>query len=91
MGWLSCGFEADSVDEGIEVIDDALVEAVELRSPLVMEASIRAYGAEKAGGKRRINAFEELQEDEADRVSVREELVAARAWQLGDEAFGAQL
>ena len=42
---------ADSVDAGIEIIDDALVEAVELRLLLVMEASVRAYGAEKAGGK----------------------------------------
>jgi hypothetical protein len=28
---LSCGFDAHGVDEGIEVIDDALVKPVELR------------------------------------------------------------
>jgi hypothetical protein len=31
---LSCGFEADGADEGIEVIDNALIEAIKLRSPL---------------------------------------------------------
>jgi hypothetical protein len=60
---LSCGFEAHGVDEGIEVIDDALVPPVELRSLLVLDSVIRADGAEKAGGKRRIDAFEQLQED----------------------------
>jgi hypothetical protein len=32
---LSCGFEADGANEGIEIIDDALIEAIKLRSPLV--------------------------------------------------------
>ena len=36
-GVLSCGFEADGADEGIEIIDDALVEAIKLRSLLVVE------------------------------------------------------
>ncbi len=30
MWWLSCGFEADGLDECIKVIDDAVIEAVEL-------------------------------------------------------------
>jgi hypothetical protein len=44
-----------------------------------------------ASGKRRVDAFEELQEDETDRVSVRQELISARARQLGHEALCAQL
>ena len=66
FGGLSCGFEADSADKGIEIIDDALVEAIELSALLLVESGIRAYRAEKTGGKRCIDAFEELQEDEAD-------------------------
>ena len=66
MGRLSCGFEADRADEGIEIIDDALVEAIELRSLLLVESSICANGAEKASGQRRIDALEELEEDETD-------------------------
>jgi hypothetical protein len=30
---LSCSFEADSTNEGIEIVDDALIKAIELRSP----------------------------------------------------------
>jgi hypothetical protein len=29
FGGLSCGFEADGVNEGVDIVDDALVEAVE--------------------------------------------------------------
>jgi hypothetical protein len=62
----SRGFEADSSDEGIEIVDDALIEAIELRSPLGFKPSIYFDGAEKACREWRIDAFEELQEDEGD-------------------------
>jgi hypothetical protein len=29
FGGLSCGFEADGVNEGVDIVDDVLVEAVE--------------------------------------------------------------
>jgi len=32
LALLSCGFEADSTNEGIEIVDDALIKAVEGRS-----------------------------------------------------------
>jgi hypothetical protein len=54
---LSCGFEADSADKGVKIINDALVEAVELSAVLLVEPSIRAYGAEKAGREGRIDAL----------------------------------
>ena len=46
---LSCGFEADRADESVEVIDDALIEAVELRSQQPRKAlrSVRAAASEK--------------------------------------------
>jgi hypothetical protein len=34
---LSCGFEPNGLDEGIEAIDNALIEAIELRSLRVVE------------------------------------------------------
>jgi hypothetical protein len=86
----SRGFEADGLDECIEIIDDTLVEAVELRSPLGFEASIWLDGAEKACGEWGIDALEELQEDEANRVSLPEELIAARVRELGNKAFRAE-
>ena len=62
------GFEADGSHEGVEIVDDALVEAIKLRSPLELEPGIRFEGAEKACREGRIDAFEELQED-AERVN----------------------
>ena len=57
----SCGFETDSSDEGVEIVDDALIEAVELRSPLRFELGVCFDGAEKACRERCVDAFEELQ------------------------------
>jgi hypothetical protein len=86
----SRGFLADSSDEGIEIVDDTLIEAIELRSPLRFDPGICFEGAEKACREWSIDAFEELQEDEADRVPLREELIASRVRELGDEAFGTE-
>ena len=66
----SRGFEANSSDEGIKVVDNALIEAVELSASLGFELCVCFDGAEKACCERRIHAFKELQEHQADRVSV---------------------
>ena len=60
---LSRGLEPNGLDEGIEVIDNTLIEAIELRALLAVDSSICTDGAEKAGGKRGINTLEELQEE----------------------------
>src|SRR5271166_623492 len=86
----SCGLEADGLNELVEIVDDALVEAVELGPVLAVEPGVGLDGREEAGGQRGVDAFEELQEDEADRVAVGKEPVAARARQLFDEALGAK-
>ena len=66
MAVLSRGFEADGAHERVEVVDDALIEAIELSSLLLVDSGICADGAEKAGGQRCIDAFEQLQEDQTD-------------------------
>ena len=53
-------FQADGSDEGIEIVDDALIEAIELRSPLGLESFVSFEGAEEAGGEWGIDPFEEL-------------------------------
>ena len=60
MAVESRGFEADRLDEGIEVVDDALIEAIELRSPLGFEPFVSFDGAEKACREWGIDPFEEL-------------------------------
>jgi hypothetical protein len=74
---LSRRFEAYGLNKRIEIVDDPVIEPVELRSFFTMEPGIAADRAEKARGQGRVNALEELQEDEANRVSLRQELVAA--------------
>jgi len=44
----SRGFKCHGTDEGIEIVDDALIEAVELRSPLGFEPGICFDRTEKA-------------------------------------------
>ena len=65
---LRCGFEADSLDECVKVIDDAVIEAVELRPLLIRDFGVGADGAEETLRKRRVDA---------DGIPLRQELVAA--------------
>ena len=67
---MSCGVEADGLNEHIKTVDDPVIEPVQLRSFFTLEPGIAAHGAEKACGQRRVNALEELQENEANRVST---------------------
>src|SRR5271166_2371598 len=90
FGRRSGGLKADSLNELVEIVDDALVEAVELGPVLAVEPGVGLDRREEAGGQRGVDAFEELQEDEADRVAVGKEAVAARVRQLFDEALGAK-
>ena len=87
---MSAGHPAlrpDGLDEEIKIVDDALAKAVEFG----FEPSVWFDWAEKACRERRINPFEQLEKDKADRVAVREELIAARAGEFGDKALGTEL
>jgi hypothetical protein len=53
-------FEASGSDEGIKVVDNALIEAVELSSSLAFELCVCFDGAEKTCCERRIHTFKEL-------------------------------
>ena len=77
MRHVSRGFESDGVDERVEVIDDALVEAIELRSALAGKRGVGPHWRQQAGGQRSVDALEELQEDEADGIARGKNPVAA--------------
>ena len=68
-----------------------MVEAVELRSLVIMDLCIGVDGAKESSGQRRINTFEQLEEDQTERVAVGEELISAGIWKLGDKTFGPKL
>jgi hypothetical protein len=60
LGMDSCGFESDGSDESVEIVNDALIEAIELRSSLRLKPGIGFDGAKKARGERGVDAFEQL-------------------------------
>jgi len=75
----SRGLQTDSLEESVEVIDDALMEAVKLRLALAAEPFVAVHRGKQAGGERRVDSLEELQEGEADRIAVRQEPVTTGA------------
>ena len=46
--------------ECVEVVDDALIKSVELRSALALQLAVGAYWRKKAGGQRSVNASKSL-------------------------------
>ena len=79
------GSQTNGLHEFVEIVDDALIQTVELRPVLAVERSVALDRREQAGSQRRVDALEELQEDEADRIPVRREPVATGARQLLDQ------
>ena len=55
FGRRSCGFETDGLKELVEIVDDALVEAVELGPVLAVEFGVGFDGREEAGGERGVH------------------------------------
>ena len=68
-----------------------MIEAVELRPLCVRGSGVGTDGAEEASGQRGVDAFEQLEENQAERVSMGEKLIAAGIWKLSDETFGPKL
>jgi hypothetical protein len=61
-----------------------LVQAVELASFLVGEDAVAVEWREQAGRKRRIDLFEELEEDQADGIALADQSITAGARNLLD-------
>src|SRR5215469_2704851 len=81
-------------DGGCELVEDGgetLVEAVEQRTLLSRKGGVTGNRIKETGGERRAEPVEELYEDQADRVSLGRQLVAARTRQLLNNTFGAEL
>ena len=60
MAALSRGSEPAGAPEDVEIIDHALIAAIEPRSLLLVDAGIAANGGQQAGCEWRIDALEEL-------------------------------
>jgi hypothetical protein len=66
------------------------IQAVELATFLFGQDAVAAEWRHEAGRKRCVDLFEELEEDQADRVALAGQSIATGAWDLLYQAFGAQ-
>ena len=78
MGRRSCGFEADGFNELAEIVDGALVEAVELRSVLAVELASALMGERNPAAARAWTPSKSFRKTRQIELAVEEEPVAAR-------------
>jgi len=74
----------------IESGRDGSIELVELSQPFFGHESISTVRMEEACGKRRVDLVKQFEEDQTDPVTLWQELIAARMWELLNQAFGAE-
>jgi hypothetical protein len=74
---LGGGLEPDGTQEGVEVIDDALVQAIKCATLLFRKFAIAGNGFEKPCSKRGIDALEQLEEEEAYSIALPDQAIAA--------------
>jgi hypothetical protein len=70
-GCSSRSLESHGTQERIEIGDDALVKAIELMASVRSESRVGADGTKQTRGQRRVDALEELEEDDADAIALR--------------------
>ena len=52
--------------------------------------SISTIRMEEAGGEGRVDFVKQFEEDQTDPITLWQELIAARVWELFNQAFGAE-
>src|ERR1017187_1591427 len=82
--------EADCSQECVEIVRDALVQAVELAALLFGQEAVVTKWRQQAGGERCVDLFEELEEDEADGVALADQSISTGVRDSFQESFGAQ-
>src|SRR6266567_1241833 len=88
---VSSGLETDGIHEFIEIINDALIEPIKLRTLLLLKFLVSGDRRQETGSQRRVDPFEQLQEYQADGVTVAQQAIAPRPRDFFDEPFGAKL
>jgi hypothetical protein len=64
------------MQQAVEIVDDTLIEPIELMPFCVLEASIAVDRLKEPRGQRRVDAFEQLEEDDAEPVAFGEQTVS---------------
>jgi hypothetical protein len=85
-----CDLETNGGKQTIEIVDDPLVQPIELMPVDVLEARIAVDRLEEPRGQRRVDAFDELEEDDTEAIAVREQAISPRPRHFLHEALGTQ-
>ena len=80
-------FETDCVQQFVQVVDDALIEPIELRTLHIWQRRVSPKRLEQACRQRCVNAFKEFEKDDRDRVLVGLQLILAGVRQLVTSAL----
>jgi hypothetical protein len=82
----SCSdLETDFPEERVQIVADPLIQTVELASFLVGEDAVAAEWRQQAGRKRRIDLFEELEEDQTDGIDLSDQSITTGARDFLDQ------
>src|SRR5882762_4095253 len=87
----SSKLQSDCSDQFIQGGSDRLVEFVELMQPIGSHGSVSWIGMKKPGGERCVDLVEEFEKQQTDAISIGQEPIATRVWQLFHQTFGTQL
>ena len=71
------GFQADSLDEIVECLNDGGISTIEGGDLFFWDRSVSGKGLQNAGSQWSIDFFIKLQEHQTDLITVRKEPVAA--------------
>ena len=70
---------------------DRSVELVELMQSILVRGSISGTGMKKPGNEWRVDLVEEFEKQQTDAISIGQEPVATRVWQLFYQTIGTEL
>ena len=74
----------------IEIVYDLLIEAIQLGAFVVLEFGVSAVRLKQPGSERRVNAFEEFEEHQANGIALWAESIAAGFGEFFDQVLGSQ-
>ena len=68
-----------------------MIEVIELVQPIVGHDSVSRIGMKKPGGERGIDLVEEFEKQQTDTISIGQQPIAPRVWQLFHQGFRTEL
>lgn len=85
------GLQTDSFHQFVEIVGHALVQAVNLRLPLLLQCSVAGKRTKQSCSKRSVDALEELEKEQRDGVAGGQQAISAGVRQFPNQRFGPEL